>query len=459
MSNSVETINPATGDTIAAYDRTSGEQVESRLRFAHRQASTWRDSSLDDRAQLLERLAVALETDRDEATANITREMGKPVSQAAGEVQKCIDLCRYYAAHIADLVAPANVDTNAHASYVRFDPLGAILGIMPWNFPYWQVFRWGVPTMSIGNTLVLKHADNVLGTAHHIGKLFEAADAPTGLFGLLNLANDDVRPVIEDARIRGVSLTGSVRAGKAVAAIAGGAIKPTVLELGGSDPCLILPDADLDRDMSAIVHARFQNTGQTCIAAKRYLVHKEIADDFVSRLREAVANLNVGDPTLETTEIGPIARRDLVETLADQVERCRSEGLDVLAGGSRSQGPGYFYEPTILTGVEPKHLPFREELFGPVASVCACDSIDQMVEWANATEYGLSANVWTRDLELGEKLTQQIDAGVVFVNDGVKSDMRLPFGGIKNSGYGRELGGHGVHQFANAKTVWIGSRR
>lgn len=455
MSQSIETINPANGQKIASYVRSTKAEVDDALSISKARFAVSRTEPSESRSALIRRLGEALQTDFEIAASNITTEMGKPIRQARGEVQKCIDLCFYYADRFQQLLARHDVATDSKASYVQYEPLGPILGIMPWNFPYWQVFRWGIPTLTVGNTLVLKHADNVQGTANHIAKLFCNADAPEGTFASLCLANDDVRPVIDDPRIRGVSLTGSVRAGRAVASAAAAMIKPTVLELGGSDPCLILADADLDQHMAAIVNARFQNTGQTCIAAKRYLVHTKIADEFLDRLQQAVADLKVGDPTNDQTDIGPLSRLDLHETLVNQVENCCNEGLKVIAGGAVIDSPGYFYAPTIVADVRPGSLPYREELFGPVATVGVCDSVEQMVEWANATDYGLSANVWTADAAKGEHVAGQLDAGVVFVNEGVKSDMRLPFGGIKDSGYGRELGGFGVHQFANAKTIVV----
>lgn len=455
MSEMVWTVNPATEERIADYQRDSLESVEEKLAASANQFRRWRATTVDARAAFLNRLGDALDAESSIAAARVTAEMGKPITQAEAEIAKCVELCRCYAEHADALLARQDVATEARASYVRFDPLGPVLGIMPWNFPYWQVFRWGVPTLLAGNTLVLSHADNVLGAATHIQQLFAAADAPRGLFELLNVTNDRAKTAIEDPRIRGVSLTGSVRAGRAVASMAAAKIKPTVLELGGSDPCLVLADADLDSHFDAIVHARFQNSGQTCIAAKRYLVEAQIADEFRDRLVAAVDCMATGDPTVRETSVGPLARRDLVELLGTQVDRARGEGLSILRGGRRLPQRGYYYEPTILDGVRPDHVPFREELFGPVASLCVCESVDQMVEWANATDYGLSASVWTRDLDRGEALAADLEVGCVFVNQAVKSDMRLPFGGVKDSGYGRELGGYGVREFANAKTVFV----
>lgn len=458
MEETFTTQNPATGEQIAEYHRTSSAEIEATLDRSTGAYNQWRSTSTSNRSKLFRKLGEELERDSARASKLITQEMGKPTTQAEGEVVKCVSLCEYYADNIDALLCRRDVETEATASYVRLDPLGPILGIMPWNFPYWQVFRWGMPTLTAGNSIVLSHADNVQGTAEHIGELFARAEAPEGLFGNVRVANDIAKQIIEDGRIRGVSLTGSVRAGRAVGSLAAGALKPTVLELGGSDPCLILPDVDLEKHLSSIVDARFQNSGQTCVAAKRYLVHRNIADEFSNRLFDAVKAIETGDPTLRSTHVGPLARADLRDALADQVGRAVSEGIGVAVGGRAADGPGNFYQPTVLTGVTKGSLPFREELFGPVASICTCDSIDEMVELANATDYGLSASVWTDDLATGESLAELLDVGAVFVNQMVKSDMRLPFGGVKDSGYGRELGGLGVRQFANEKTVWIGSR-
>ena len=450
----VTTTNPATGQALAEYRRTTPAEVDAALDASAAAFGRWRHAAPSERAELLSRLADAIEADADRAAGLITAEMGKPVTQARGEVAKCADLCRHYAGRAERLLAPELVETEARASYVRLDPLGPVLGVMPWNFPFWQVFRWGVPTLLAGNTLLLKHADNVLGAAAHVAELFETAGAPAGLFASLCLANDDVAAVVEDRRVRGASLTGSVRAGRSVAAAAGRSLKPSVLELGGSDAALILPDADLGGRMADIAFGRFQNTGQTCIATKRYLVHESIADDFTERLVETARGYRVDDPTDASTELGPMARPDLRDGLNDQLKKCVADGLEVrLAGGPR-EGAGNWFDPVVLFAAKPGDTPFREELFGPVATVCVCKDAEQMVEWANATDYGLSASVWG-DPHAGEALAARLEAGCVFVNQGVKSDPRLPFGGVKDSGYGRELGGRGVRQFANEKTVWV----
>ena len=450
-----ELFNPTTGEPIEPPARTATDELQAVLDAGREAAAEWKAAGPTVRCGHLGTLADLLERDADEAAANITREMGKPIAQARGEIAKCIELLRAYAEQGPSLVATRTVETEARRSEVRVEPLGLILGIMPWNFPYWQVVRWAVPTLTAGNTCLLKHADNVPAAAAHVARLAVEAGLPTGVFASVSVANGDMRSVIEDDRVRGVSLTGSGRAGRAVASQAGAALKPTVLELGGSDAAIILPDADLDRHLHSLVMARFQNTGQTCIAAKRYVVHADIADEFRDRLVEAVLDLAVGDPADEATQIGPMARLDLRDGLHEQVEQTIVEGGRLIAGGQPIERPGFFYEPTVIDQVQPGMTPFTEELFGPAASIVEARDDAEMLSLANAVPYGLSATVWTEDLDRAERFADGLDVGCVFVNQLAKSDWRLPFGGVKESGYGRELGGYGVAEFANLKAVWV----
>ena len=450
-----QNFNPATGQPLNAPERTSAEEVEATLAAADAAARDWGLSDATHRAAVLGRVADGLERDADAAAGNITREMGKPITQARGEVAKCVGLLRMYAETGPALVAPRTVNVDDGRASVHVQPLGVILGIMPWNFPYWQVIRWAVPTLTTGNACVLKHADNVPSTAAHLASLFaEALGDEAPVFASISVSNEDAASVIGDDRVRGVSLTGSGRAGRAVASQAGGLLKPTVLELGGSDAAIVLPGCDLDKHIDSLVTARFQNTGQTCVAAKRFLVHRELIDEFRERFVHAAMELPVGDPTDEATKLGPLARMDLRDALHEQVEQTVLEGGRLLIGGQTLDRPGYFYEPTVLDQITPDMTPFTEELFGPAASIVEARDDDELLAMANATPYGLAATVWTDDADRAAWFTRRLQAGCVFVNQIVKSDGRLPFGGIKNSGYGRELGGEGVRAFANLKTVW-----
>ena len=452
-------INPATGETIGERDYDAPGDIERTLQAAADAFPAWRTTPVADRCAMLAAIGDALETDADRAAASITELMGKPIAQARGEVAKCAALCRDYAEHGPSMVRPRTVPTEARMSEVRLDPLGPILGIMPWNFPYWQVIRWAVPMLTVGNGCVLKHADNVAPIADHIAELVARAGVPGGVFSVLSVGNESASDLIEDRRLRGVSLTGSGRAGRSVAARAGAVLKPSVLELGGSDAAIVLPDCDLDRHLDDLVNARFQNTGQTCVATKRYLVHRDIADEFTERFVNAAIDLPVGDPTDESTRLGPLARADLRDGLHEQVERTVVEGGRLLIGGQQlDDGPhagGWYYEPTVIDQVRPEMTPFREELFGPAAAIVEGRDEDELVRLANATDYGLAATVWTADLDRADAIADRLQAGCVFVNRTTKSDWRLPFGGIKDSGYGRELGGRGVEALANLKTVWV----
>jgi succinate-semialdehyde dehydrogenase/glutarate-semialdehyde dehydrogenase len=385
----------------------------------------------------------------------MTEEMGKPIAQAEAEAEKCAWVCRYYAEHGADFLADEPVDTDAAKSYVAYEPLGPILAVMPWNFPFWQLFRFGAPALMAGNSVLLKHAPNVTGCAQAIAEILREAGFTDHEFQVLQIDEPTVGDVLEDRRVRGATLTGSVGAGKAVARQAAAQVKPTVLELGGSDPFIVCADADLEQAASVGCTARMQNNGQSCIAAKRFIVEQSVLQDFTERFVENVEALAIGDPTDTHTDLGPMAREDLRDEVHDQVERAIGQGAVVLAGGHTLERDGYFYAPTVLSNVEPGTVAFEEEIFGPVASIVAADDAEHAVALANDTRFGLGGSIFTEDIEKGERMARQLEVGCAFVNEMTKSDPRLPFGGIKDSGYGRELSHHGIREFVNAKTVWV----
>ncbi len=455
MPELLKSINPANQKLLAEYPETSPGDVEVRLKMAEDAFLIWRETPFAERAKRLTRLAELLRESQTELAELVTREMGKPIVQAEAEIEKCGWLSEYYARTGEKWLEPAGVETDATKSGVRYEPLGAILAIMPWNFPYWQAFRAAVPAIAGGNVLVLKHAGNVTGVALKIEELFVQAGFPTGVFTTLILPRKRTEDLIGHPAIRGVTLTGSERAGRSVAAAAGRDIKPTVLELGGSDPFLILADADLSQVVPQAVCARTQNSGQSCIAAKRFLVHRSLAGPFEEAFVREMQSLRVGDPLDRETQIGPIARGDLREQLHEQVLKTVAAGGRLCLGGEFVDRPGFFYRPTVLADVEPGMQAFDEETFGPVAAVIPFEDDRQAVNLANASNYGLGASIWTSSQNAAEELVPHIEAGAVFVNEIVKSDPRLPFGGIKHSGYGRELGREGLHAFINKKTVWF----
>jgi succinate-semialdehyde dehydrogenase/glutarate-semialdehyde dehydrogenase len=448
-------INPATGTEIEQYVAHSPDEVESRLSRAESASEANRQRSVEARARRLEAAADLLEDRADEYGALMTREMGKPIEQAEGEAEKCAWVCRYYAEHGADFLADETVETDAQTSYVAYEPLGPVLAIMPWNFPFWQLFRFGAPALMAGNSILLKHAPNVPGCALAIEELLQDAGFEDHELQTLLVDEETVGDVIVDRRVRAATLTGSVGAGKAVARQAAAQVKPTVLELGGSDPFIVCADADLDAAASIGCTARMQNNGQSCIAAKRFIVERAVADAFTERLIEQVEALNVGDPTDTHTDIGPMARADLRDEVHDQVERAIGEGALAAVGGHTLERDGFYYAPTVLTDVEPGTVAFEEEIFGPVASVVVADDADHAVTLANDTRFGLGGSVFTEDREKGERMARELEVGCAFVNEMTKSDPRLPFGGIKDSGYGRELSHHGITEFVNAKSVWV----
>ncbi len=451
----IESINPATEEVEARFDEQTPAQVEAALAAAADAYRAWSRTSFDERGALFRRAAAELRKGKAHYAGLMTAEMGKPIVEAEAEIEKCAWGCEFYADHAAGFLADERIDTNAKLSYVAFQPLGVVLAVMPWNFPFWQVFRAGAPAMMAGNTCVLKHASNVPRCALAVEEVFRAAGFPDGVFRTLLVSARTVDGIIADDRIRAVTLTGSDVAGREVAAAAGRALKKTVLELGGSDPFIVLDDADLDAAAETAARARFQNTGQSCIAAKRFLVQDGVATDFEERFRAAVGRLRVGDPRERETQVGPMARGDLREALEQQLRASVEQGARVLTGGTRLEGRGYYFAPTIVTDVREAMPVMREETFGPLAAVYRVRDDAEAVQVANASRFGLGASIFTRDDERGQRLGRQIESGLVFINGMVASDPRVPFGGVKDSGYGRELSTFGIREFVNIKTVWI----
>ncbi len=452
----LRSVNPFTGREIETFETLSDRALEERLAAAATAADRLRSTSYADRAGWLARAADILESESGRLGEIMTSEMGKPIAQARGEAEKCAWVCRYYAEYGAGFLADEPAEAGARESFVRYEPLGPVLAIMPWNFPFWQVFRFGAPALMAGNPVLLKHAPSVPRCALAIEELLERAGVPEGVFQTLLIEEDRAGDVIDDPRVRAVTLTGSVAAGKAVASRAGENVKKTVLELGGSDPFIVLPDADLEAAVETGVRARCQNSGQSCIAAKRFLVHEAVFEEFRSWFVEAMEALIVGDPMDEETDVGPLASEEGFRALDRQVRETADAGARVLTGGAPLDREGHFYPPTALDRIPAGSPAAREELFGPVASLFPVKGVEDALELANGTGFGLGASVWTADADARDRLVSGLEAGVVFVNDMVASDPRLPFGGVKTSGYGRELARHGIREFVNVKTVSIG---
>jgi succinate-semialdehyde dehydrogenase/glutarate-semialdehyde dehydrogenase len=451
----MKSINPTTEQVFAEYPDHTPAQVEQLLEQAERAFTQWRTKSFEERGDLLRRVGELLLEQKTDLSTLMTREMGKTIAGAESEIEKCASACDYFANHAQRLLAIEEIPTDAGKSYIRYDPLGPILAIMPWNFPFWQVFRFAAPSLMAGNVAVLKHAWNVPGCGIAIERIFREAGASPGVFTNLLLDNNAAEALIAHPRIRAVTLTGSERAGKAVGSAAGRVLKKSVLELGGSDPFIVCPDVDIPATAHAAAAARCINAGQSCIAAKRFLVHESIADRFERAFADRMSSLKLGDPLDRNTEIGPLARADLRDSLDEQVKKTLAAGARLLCGGKKPSTRGFFYLPTVLAKVHPGMIAFDEETFGPVAAVTRVKNMDETVELANRSRFGLGASIWTKDIPLAERLAAQIESGSVFINGAVKSDSRLPFGGIKNSGYGRELAQVGIREFVNIKTVWI----
>jgi len=449
-------VDPATGAEGDSFDLHDDAATDAALAAATLAQRAWGDRDFGARRRVLGAVADRLRGETDRWARRMTAEMGKPIDQSRSEIEKCAWVCDYYAENAEPFLAPVEAETDASRSYWVHQPLGTILGIMPWNFPHWQVFRFAAPTLMAGNAVLLKHAPNVPGCAEDIAEIFHSAGLPDGLFTNLRLDNDQISEWMADDRIAAVTLTGSVRAGKAVASRAGGLVKKTVLELGGSDPYLILEDADLDHAAERCVTSRMINAGQSCIAAKRFIALDGVHDAFVERVVERMGSYEMGEPRDESTKLGPMARADLRDEVHRQVEASIDAGARCALGGEIPDRAGAWYPATVLTGVTPEMPAGSEEVFGPVASVLRAPDQETAIEWANATRYGLGAAVFTDDVERGERIARErLEAGACFVNDFVRSHPHLPFGGIRESGYGRELSPLGIREFVNRKTVWV----
>jgi len=447
--------NPATEELIRDYPEPDEREVAERLETAVRTFAAWRKVPFAERARLMHAAADRLREHRTDYSRLMTEEMGKTLAAAEAEVDKCAWVCDWYAEHAEELLATRPVATDASRSGVRYDPLGPVLAVMPWNFPFWQVFRFAAPALMAGNVGLLKHASNVPGTALAIEEVFLESGFPEGAFTTLLLPSSRTLALIGHPAVRAVTLTGSDGAGRQVAAEAGRQLKKSVLELGGSDPFIVLADADPAEAARQAARARTINNGQSCIAAKRFIVDARIAEAFEDELVRQMKGLKVGDPMDRATDVGPMAREDLMDDLDGQVRRTVEAGATLRTGGRRIEGTGWYYPPTVLTGVKPGMAAFDEETFGPVAAVIRAEGAEEAIELANRSVFGLGASVWTGDPIRAEALASEIEAGSVFVNGIVKSDPRLPFGGIKTSGYGRELAGEGIREFVNVKTVWV----
>lgn len=451
----IASINPATGEKLKEFQPLTEQELNAKLERGANIFKQYRLTSFAERESWMMQTAKILETEKRELGRLMTIEMGKPIKAAEQEAEKCAWVCRYYAENARKHLADEVISTNASKSYVRFQPLGAVLAVMPWNFPFWQVFRFASPALMAGNVGLLKHSSNVPQCALAIEDIFLRAGFPEGAFQALLIGSSAVQRVVEDARIAAVTLTGSEPAGRSVAGTAGQQIKKTVLELGGSDPFIVMPSADLNEAVSTGVRARTINTGQSCIAAKRFIVADSIYDEFERQFVKAMQALCIGDPMNELTEIGPLATEQILKDLDEQVSKSVAKGARLLTGGKKVDGPGSFFEPTVLAGIPEEAPAFCEEVFGPVALLFRVDNLDDAIVLANRTSFGLGASAWTRDIDEQARFVNELEAGSVFINGMVASDPRLPFGGIKNSGYGRELGEFGIREFVNIKTVWI----
>ncbi|MFF8395570.1 NADP-dependent succinic semialdehyde dehydrogenase [Streptomyces sp. NPDC016172] len=459
----IATVNPANGETLKTYEAMGEEEIERRLQLAEATFRTYRTTTFDERARLLHRAADLLEEDQQDIARVMTTEMGKPIQQARAEAAKCAKAMRWYADHAEELLAdeePADADvkdSGASRVRVRYRPLGPVLAVMPWNFPLWQVVRFAAPALMAGNVGLLKHASNVPQTALYLEDLFHRAGFTEGTFQTLLIGSAAVDEILRDERVKAATLTGSEPAGRAVASTAGEMVKKTVLELGGSDPFVVMPSADIDRAAKVAVTARVQNTGQSCIAAKRFIVHTDVYDAFAERFAEGMEALKVGDPMADDTEVGPLSSEQGLRDLEELVDDAVRSGAQVLCGGERPDGPGWYYTPTILAGITREMRIHREEAFGPVATLYRAADLDEAVLIANDSPFGLSSNVWTRDEGEVDRFVRDLEAGGVFFNGMTASHPAFPFGGVKRSGYGRELSGHGIREFCNITTVWHGA--
>ncbi len=451
----ISTVNPATGEEVKTFGELSDEEVDSKLQLAADTFREYRKTSFEERARMMRRAAEILEDEAEDFGRLMTSEMGKTLAAAIAEANKCARGCRYYAENAERFMADEEIELEGAKAYIRYQPLGPVLAVMPWNFPFWQVFRFAAPALMAGNVGLLKHASNVPQCALAIEDIIHRAGFPEGAFQTLLIGSSKVQAIIDDPRVRAATLTGSEGAGRQVGAEAGENIKPSVLELGGSDPFIVMPSADLEKAISTAVTSRTLNNGQSCVNAKRIIVHEEIADEFERRFVESMAALKVGDPMGEDTDMGPLATLQMLEDVDGQVRKSVEAGARVLTGGKPVEGSGNFYPPTVITDIPEDSPAYKEEIFGPVASLFRVKDIDDAITLANDTTFGLSSSAWTSDAEEQERFINEIEAGMVYVNRMTESSPEVPFGGVKNSGYGRELSVFGIREFLNAKTVWI----
>jgi succinate-semialdehyde dehydrogenase/glutarate-semialdehyde dehydrogenase len=451
----MKSINPATGEIFGDYREHSTSEAGTIIENVHTDWLTWRETSFSHRASLLKNVAQTLLRKKADYASLMTMEMGKLLRESEAEIEKCALTCDFYAEHAGEMLADVLVETDASRSFVTYQPIGVILAVMPWNFPFWQVIRFAAPTLMAGNAAVLKHASNVPGCALAIEEVFRKAGFPVNLFRTLLIPSHEVEPVIAHRHIAAVTLTGSEPAGSQVASIAGKHLKKTVLELGGADPFIVLEDADLDMAVKAAVTARMINQGQSCIAAKRFIISQKVFEHFETALKFAFEALRMGDPMDPETQVGPLARPDIVDEIENQVRTSVAAGARLVTGGHRPDRAGCYFEPAILSDVRKGMPVYAQETFGPLAALISFDDEEEAIRIANDSDFGLGGCVWTRDTKRGEKIARKIETGAIFVNGMTKSDPRLPFGGIKKSGYGRELAEYGIREFVNVKTVWI----
>lgn len=452
----LRSVNPATEEVIQEFEELTNEAIELKLAKAQTAYESWRKTSFDERAGLMRKAAQNLRENKPSLALIMTREVGKTLAASEAEIEKCALTCDYYADNAEKFLSKEIIETDASSSYVRFDPIGIVLAVMPWNFPLWQVFRFAAPALMAGNVGILKHASNVQMSGQAIEKVFVEAGFPEGVFLNLEIGSAKVEPIIRDPRVKAVTLTGSEYAGSQVAKAAGEEIKKTVLELGGSDPFIVFADADIDQAAEAAVVGRMQfNAGQSCIAAKRFIVEASVAEEFAEKLTAATEKLVVGDPEQAETTVGPLSSKQQLEDVEKQVSDSVQAGAILLCGGKRKGDTGYFYEPAVLTNVTKGMPVYDEEVFGPALPVISFETIEEAAQIANDSDYGLGATIFSGDIDTAQKLATDIDSGAVFINSPVKSDPRLPFGGVKKSGYGRELSRYGIREFVNTKTVWV----
>lgn len=451
----MKSINPATGELIQEYPNLKSEEISTIITGVHLEFEKWKSIPINKRALLMHNLAANLRDKIESYALTISSEMGKPINESRAEVEKSAWVCEYYAEHAAQMLQDEILESDAGLSFVSFEPLGVVLAVMPWNFPFWQVFRFAAPALMAGNAAVLKHASNVMGCANLIAHSFKEAGFPEYLFRNLQISSSQVKEVIENPKIVATTLTGSEWAGSKVAEVSGKQIKKSVLELGGSDVFMVLEDADLKEASYWGVFSRMLNNGQSCIAAKRFILHKDIADNFIDLIKKELDNWIIGDPLLENTKVGPLARPDLLEDLKIQIEDAIDKGAALLMGGKAIERKGNYFEPTIIKDITPQMKIYHEETFGPVFSIFIVDNEEEAIQLTNSSEFGLGGSIWTRDDAKGVALARRVESGAVFVNGMTKSDPRLPFGGIKKSGYGRELSHYGIKEFVNMKTIWV----